>query len=208
MVRRSILVVMIAASAVALPASALAATAPAEAPVLTSAPYAFPLTLHWTPAPDPLNLTQSVYRATGPCATPPAVGGLIITFPGNATTDFTGRPVDGTYCYHIRAADLATTADGPGVTVSVDTTDPDGDGRRLGRPGGCRQRHRRGLRHECGCGLWRRIERLARRRCRSLCLGPGARSDLGHDRSAPTAPTTSATWSTDNAGHIATADAP
>jgi hypothetical protein len=124
MVRRSILVALVAATAAVLPASALAATAPAAAPVLTSAPYAFPLTLHWTPAEDPLNLSQSVYRATGPCATPPAGGGLITTFPGNATTDFTGRPVDGTYCYHIRVADLLTTADGPGVTVSVDTTNP------------------------------------------------------------------------------------
>ena len=124
MVRRSILGALIAASAALFPASALAVTAPAAAPVLTSAPYAFPLTLHWTPAADPLNLTQSVYRATGPCSTPPAVGGLITTFPGNATTDFTGRPVDGTYCYHIRVADLLTTADGPGVTVSVDTVNP------------------------------------------------------------------------------------
>ena len=31
----------------------LAATAPAAAPTLTSAPYAFPLTLHWTPAERP-----------------------------------------------------------------------------------------------------------------------------------------------------------
>ena len=124
MARRSILVALIAAGAVLLPANALAATAPAAAPVLTSAPYAFPLTLHWTPADDPLNLSQSVYRATGPCTSPPAVGGLITTFPGNSTTDFTGRPVDGTYCYHIRVADLLTTADGPGVTVSVDTTNP------------------------------------------------------------------------------------
>jgi hypothetical protein len=124
MARRSLFVALCAAGAVLLPANALAATAPAAAPVLTSAPYAFPLTLHWTPADDPLNVSQSVYRAAGPCTTPPAAGGPITTFPGNATTDFTGRPVDGTYCYHIRVADLLTTADGPGVTVSVDTTSP------------------------------------------------------------------------------------
>jgi hypothetical protein len=124
MARRSTLVVLIAAGATLLPAHALAATAPSAAPVLTSAPYAFPLTLHWTPAADPLNVSQSVYRASGPCTSPPAVGGPIATFPGNSATDFTGRPVDGTYCYHIRVADPLTTADGPGVTVSVDTTNP------------------------------------------------------------------------------------
>ena len=124
MARRSIFVALIAAGTVLLPAHALAATAPAAAPVLTSATYAFPLTLHWTPAEDPLNVSQSVYRASGACTSPPAQGGLITTFQGNSTTDFTGRPVDGTYCYHIRVADLLTTADGPGVTVSVDTTNP------------------------------------------------------------------------------------
>ena len=93
--------------------------------MLTSAPYAFPLTLHWTPADDPLNVSQSVYRASGRLHEPACrSGGPITTFQGNSTTDFTGRPVDGTYCYHIRVADLLTTADGPGVTVSVDTTNP------------------------------------------------------------------------------------
>jgi hypothetical protein len=124
MVRRSILVAICAASAALLPASAPAATAPAAPPILTSAPWAFPVTLHWTPANDPLNVSQSVYRATGPCTTPPAPGGLIATFPGNATSDFTGRPADGTYCYHVKVADLLSTADGPGVTVSVDTANP------------------------------------------------------------------------------------
>jgi hypothetical protein len=122
--RRSALAAMVAALAAGLPGAALAATAPTDPPVLTSAPYAFPLTLHWTPAPDPLNISQSVYRATGPCTDPPAAGGLIRTFPGNATSDFTGRPLDGTYCYHVKVADLLTTADGPGVTVSVDTLPP------------------------------------------------------------------------------------
>ena len=113
MARRSILVGLLAAIAAVFPPSALAATAPAAAPVLTSAPYAFPLTLHWTPANDPLNLSQSVYRASGACTDPPAAGGLIATFPGNATSDFTGRPVDGTYCYHIKVADLLTRRTAP-----------------------------------------------------------------------------------------------
>ncbi|MDX6572370.1 MAG: hypothetical protein QOC86_1526, partial [Gaiellales bacterium] len=64
--RRSALAAMVAALAAGLPGAALAATAPTDPPVLTSAPYAFPLTLHWRPAPDPLNISQSVYRATGP----------------------------------------------------------------------------------------------------------------------------------------------
>ena len=64
-------------------------------------------------------------RSTGACASPAAAGGLIITFPGNATTDYTGRPVDGTYCYTIRATDaVGGTDDSPGVTVSVDTMNP------------------------------------------------------------------------------------
>jgi hypothetical protein len=124
MARRTILVGLAAAVAAAFPASALAATAPAAAPVLTSAPYAFPIMLHWTPAPDLLNVSQSVYRSTGACTVPPAAGGLITTFPGNATSDFTGRPLDGTYCYHIKVADPLTTADGPGITVTVDTVNP------------------------------------------------------------------------------------
>ena len=124
MARRSILVAVVAALAAAVPGSALAATAPASAPVLTSVPYAFPLTLHWTPGNDLLNTSQSVYRSDGTCTTPVQQGGPITTFPGNTTTDFTGRPVDGTYCYYIKVADPLTTADSPGVTVSVDTTAP------------------------------------------------------------------------------------
>ena len=101
MARRSILITAVAVCAAAMPGGALAATAPLR-PVLTSAPYAYPLTLHWTPGNDPLNTSQSVYRSNGTCTSPVQQGGPITTFPGNATTDFTGRPVDGTYCYYIR----------------------------------------------------------------------------------------------------------
>jgi hypothetical protein len=115
---------MAAALAAVWPATSDAATAPAKAPVLTSAPYAFPFTIHWTPGAE-LNVSQSVYRSTGPCTTPLAAGGLIITLPGNTTTDYTGRPADGTYCYYIKVADLTGgTADSPGVTLSVDTMNP------------------------------------------------------------------------------------
>src|SRR4051794_12844558 len=124
MARRSTLAVFAAAAAAVWPVSAIAATAPSAPPQRTSATYALPLTLHWTPANDPLNLSQSVYRANGPCTTPAAAGGPVMTFGDNTTSDFTGSPVDGTYCYHIRVADLLTTADGPGVTVSIDTTSP------------------------------------------------------------------------------------
>ena len=37
---------------------------------------------------------------------PPAAGGLITTFPGNAPPTSRAGRVDGTYCYHIRVADL------------------------------------------------------------------------------------------------------
>ncbi|HSS58254.1 MAG TPA: hypothetical protein VLK59_09605, partial [Solirubrobacteraceae bacterium] len=124
MARRLTLAVFAAAAAAVWPVSAMAATAPSAPPQRTSAPYALPLTLHWTPANDPLNLSQSVYRANGPCTKPPAAGGPIATFGDNTVSDFTDSPVDGTYCYHIRVADLLTAADGPGVTVAVDTTNP------------------------------------------------------------------------------------
>ena len=126
MARRSLFVTVaaIAALVAVVPAPSSAATAPAAAPVLTSAPFTAPVSFHWTPANDPLDLSQSVYRDEGVCATPVTEGGPIANFPGNATTDFTGNPVDGVYCYYIKAADLLTTANGPGLTVVVDTHDP------------------------------------------------------------------------------------
>ena len=125
MARRFIPIAVIAAFAAAAPSPSLAATAPASAPVLTSALYVFPLTLRWTPGNDATNASQSIYRSSGTCTSPVQAGGPITTFPGNATTDFTGRPVDGTYCYYVRATDLlGGTANGPGVTVAVDTTNP------------------------------------------------------------------------------------
>ncbi len=124
--RRSILATAAALAALVAPAvpDASAATAPAAAPVLTSAPYTLPVTFHWTPGDDPLNTSQSVYRDEGVCTSPVSEGGPIRTFPGNATTDFSGNPVDGVYCYYIKSADLLTTANSPGLTVVVDTQAP------------------------------------------------------------------------------------
>ena len=52
MARRSTLAVVATVAALLLPASAVAATAPTNAPQLTSAPYTLPVTLHWTPGND------------------------------------------------------------------------------------------------------------------------------------------------------------
>src|SRR4051794_25912923 len=75
MARRSIIVALgvIAAFAALLPAGASAATAPAVAPVLTSAPFATLVSFQWTPG-NGVNLSQSVYRSIGPCATPVTAG--------------------------------------------------------------------------------------------------------------------------------------
>ena len=125
MVRRAMLGTLVAAIAAVWPAAAFALTAPAAAPQLVSAPYATPVLLHWTPGNDNDNSSQSVFRSAGPCTTPLAPGGLITTFRGNNDTDFTGHPVDGTYCYYIKVADDdGDTRNSPGVTVSVDTTAP------------------------------------------------------------------------------------
>jgi hypothetical protein len=126
MARRSILVALaaIAALAAAAPPGASAATAPA-APVLTSAPFTVPVSFHWTPSNDPLNLNQAVYRGGGVCTTPVTEGTVVAPpSPGIATNSFTDNPVDGVYCYYIKVADLLTTANSPGLTVVVDTTSP------------------------------------------------------------------------------------
>jgi hypothetical protein len=123
--RRSIILTigMFAAFA-ALPTGALAATAPAAAPVLTSIPFATLVSFHWTPG-NGLNLSQSVFRSDGPCATPVTAGQRQgDPFPGNATADYIANSADGVFCYFIQAADLLETANSPGLTVVVDTHDP------------------------------------------------------------------------------------
>ena len=124
MARRSLLAALIVSSAMFTVAGAHAATAPVNAPVLTSAVFASPVGIQWTPAPDLLNVTQSVLRAPGPCTSPPSGGQYRMTF-GDATTSSYSDPApDGTYCYYIQAADLLTPAYSPGLTVVVDTLPP------------------------------------------------------------------------------------
>ena len=132
MARRSIILAVgvIAAFAALLPAGASAATAPAAAPVLTSVPFATLVSLQWAPGDAPgngVNLSQSVYRSVGPCATPVNAGQVADhggPYPGNATNSYIDNVTDGVYCYYIQAADLVSTANSPGLTIVVDTHDP------------------------------------------------------------------------------------
>ena len=125
MARRSTVLALAAAITALAPVGANAATAPASPPVLTSAPFVRPATFHWTSASDPANVSQGVYRSSGVCAQPQALGGPIVTGLPPGQTDFSAGPVDGIYCYHIRTTDLlGGTAEGPGLTVAVDTTAP------------------------------------------------------------------------------------
>jgi hypothetical protein len=135
MARRFSLAAVVAAAVVALPASAFAATAPTAPPTLTTTPYAPPATFTWTPAvngPDPLdpNTSQQVYRADGVCPAGAVsaggpVGPVRATTAGSHTTS--EDIPDGIYCFHIRTASLlGDTADGPGLTVLIDTENPTG----------------------------------------------------------------------------------
>lgn len=124
MERRFILAALTVLIAAATPAGASAATAP-SAPQLTSAQYVSPAVFTWTPGADLLNVQQTVYRAPGACTTPPAAGQLVATYPGNATTQHFAVPGDGTFCFFVRATDLALgTADSSGLTLTIDTTPP------------------------------------------------------------------------------------
>ena len=124
MVRRSILVAFAVVIAAAWATSAEAATAP-SAPQLMTAPYVSPALLQWTPGADLLNVSQTVYRAPGACTNPPAAAIPVRTYPDNTTSQHFAMPGDGTFCFFISATDLAGgTANGPGLTVTIDTTPP------------------------------------------------------------------------------------
>ena len=94
-----------------------------------------PASFTWTPAvngPDLLdpNTAQQVYRDEGACP-PGAVSGGGPVGPSRpmTTTSHTTSGVvpNGVYCFHIRTASLlGGTADGPGLTVLVDTQNPTG----------------------------------------------------------------------------------
>jgi hypothetical protein len=122
--RRSLFVAVAASIAVFAPAGAHAATAPANAPVLTTAVFASPVGIKWTPGADVLNVTQSVLRAPGPCTSPATGGQPLQTFPDNTTSSYSDLAPDGTYCYYIQSADLVTAAYSPGLTVVADMLSP------------------------------------------------------------------------------------
>ncbi len=184
MARRSMVMTVALVIASLWSVAAEAATAPSNAPVLTSAPYAWPGTFHWTPGADPTNASQGVYRSSGVCTQPPAQGGPIQTGLPPTQTDFTAGPVDGIYCYTIRTVDLlGGTATSPGSDRRVRQGRSHRDDRDRRRGSG-RDRLRGGAhcRHERGRGLGRRVERAARRRRRGVRLGARHRYDLGYER--------------------------
>jgi hypothetical protein len=134
MARTFAIAAVIAAIAVACPASSFAATA-SGAPTLTTTPYVAPATFVWTPAangPDPLdpNTSQQVYRGDGACPDGTVTGGGPIgaALPMTAATHTTSTTIpDGIYCFHIRTASLlGGVADGPGLTVAIDRSNPTG----------------------------------------------------------------------------------
>jgi hypothetical protein len=124
MPRRSLLAALAASLVALVPASAHAATAPANAPVLASAVFASPVAIQWTPGNDVLNVTQTVLRAPGPCTSPASGGQPRQTFSDNTTSSYSEPAPDGTYCYYIQSADLAQAVTSPGLTVVVDTLNP------------------------------------------------------------------------------------
>ena len=126
MARRFDLVALAAAILAACPAGASAATAPASAPQITTERYASPVGLRWTPAPDVLTVSQAVYGSPGACSAPAAGGQAVVGGLGSSATTASVDPAaDGTSCYFIRVTDLlGASADGPGVTVVVDRTNP------------------------------------------------------------------------------------
>ena len=135
MVRRLHLAAAVAVAAVASPAGAFAATAPADPPTLTSAPYVAPATFTWTPAvngPDLLdpNTTQQVFRGDGVCPAGAVTGGGAVgqIVPMTTTMHTTSADIpSGIYCFHVRTTSLlGGTADGPGLTVLIDRDNPTG----------------------------------------------------------------------------------
>jgi hypothetical protein len=134
MARRFVLAAVIAVAAAAYPASSFAATA-AGAPTLASAPYVKPATIAWTPAangnnPIDVNIAQQVLRSDGTCpagavTTGGVVGSYDMTVHSHTTTD---TIPDGVYCFHIRTFSFLSKdpADGPGLTVLIDTLNPTG----------------------------------------------------------------------------------
>ena len=116
MARRSLFVALAALAAALAPAGAQAAT-----PTVTSANFATPVTLSWTP--DAV-ATQTLFRAPGTCSTPPMAGQTDIAtstaIPGFDTA-FSDSPVDGAWCYYIQNDALGF---GNTAQATVDTLPP------------------------------------------------------------------------------------
>ena len=136
MAPRFIFAAALAAAAFACPAAALAATAPANPPTLASAPYARPATFNWVPAVSDPNApldpdtAQQVFRSDGPCPAGAVTTGQSVgpVHDMTVTSHTTSTNLaNGVYCFHIRTASLlGGIADGPGLTVSIDTENPTG----------------------------------------------------------------------------------
>jgi hypothetical protein len=102
MARRSILVAIAAIAAALTPVSARAATI-----AVTTAQYVSPVGLSWDVT---ALLSETVYRAPGPCSAAPMAGAVPIgTFtglpPGTAST--TDTPGEGAFCYYVQDDGLA-----------------------------------------------------------------------------------------------------
>jgi hypothetical protein len=124
MAPRPLLALAAALLALLAPAGARAATAPTNAPVLTTPVYASPVGIQWTPGNDILNFQQSVLRAPGVCTVPASGGQYLQTFQDNTTNSYSDPAPDGTYCYYIQSSTLDTFAYSPGLTVVVDVLPP------------------------------------------------------------------------------------
>lgn len=119
MARSCILVTAAVIITALLPASAAAAT---DAPTLTSAVYASPVGISWTPGLT--DIQQAVLRAPGVCSVPASGGDVLQAFSDNTTSSYSDPAPDGTYCYYIRSSTLLAVSYSPGLTVVVDTLAP------------------------------------------------------------------------------------
>ena len=198
MARRSLFVALAALAAALAPAGAQAAT-----PTVTSANFATPVTLSWTP--DAVT-TQTLFRAPGTCSTPPMAGQTDIS---------TSTAIPG-------FANSFSDAPGEGASVTTSRTTPcvrqhgPGDGRH-GASARTDRRRRTSAARRTSCAAPSTItatstdavsgvvvERAHVGGVGTCAAGPRI-ARRGTRSASPTAPTTSATSSTDNASHTATA---
>jgi len=134
--RRILLAVPLAcAGALLASAGANAAVTPAGVPTLTSAAFASPVTLHWTPGTTDQSdhgdhgnghghhhggIAQLVVRAPGACPMAFGTARVVASYQDGAEHDFSDAVADGTYCYSVITADGESFAGSPPLTVVVD----------------------------------------------------------------------------------------